>query len=79
MRTTVDIPDEVFREAKIAAARRGVSLKELLRQALERELGRYARKEETGEVIAAAMAASPWREIEIEPERIPMPVRPVEH
>ena len=38
MRTTVDLPDELFRELKALAARRGTSLKELLRTAVEREL-----------------------------------------
>lgn len=39
MRTTVDLPDELFRELKMLAVRRGTSLKELLRIAVEHELG----------------------------------------
>jgi predicted DNA-binding ribbon-helix-helix protein len=38
MRTTVDLPDEVFRQLKSIAAQRGTSLKQLLRTAVEREL-----------------------------------------
>jgi hypothetical protein len=39
VRTTVDLPDELFRELKAVAMRRGTSLKEVLRLAVERELG----------------------------------------
>jgi hypothetical protein len=39
MRTTVDLPDELFRELKTVAMQRGISLKELLRTAVEHELG----------------------------------------
>jgi hypothetical protein len=38
MRTTVDLPDPVFRELKALAARRGTSLKEIIRQAVEEEI-----------------------------------------
>ena len=38
MRTTLDLPDELFRELKMLAVRRGTSLKELLRIAVEHEL-----------------------------------------
>lgn len=37
MRTTVDLPDALFRRAKATAAVRGVSLKDLLITAVERE------------------------------------------
>lgn len=39
MRTTVDLPDALFRRAKACAAARGQSLKTFLRLALEREVG----------------------------------------
>lgn len=35
MRTTIDLPDPVFRELKAVAARRGTSLKEIIRLAVE--------------------------------------------
>jgi hypothetical protein len=40
MRTTLELPDEVFREVKLAATGRGVTLKFYLRQAIEHELKR---------------------------------------
>ena len=38
MRTTLDLPDPLFKEAKSKAARRGIPLRVLMIQALEREL-----------------------------------------
>lgn len=38
MRTTVDLPDELFRKAKAKAAIEGITLKELLVRALEGHL-----------------------------------------
>ena len=38
MRTTVDLPDPLFRELKAVAARRGDSLKNVIRAAVESEL-----------------------------------------
>ena len=38
MKTTLEMPDELFRRAKTMAARRGLSLKQLVATALEREL-----------------------------------------
>lgn len=38
MRTTIDIPDSIGRRVKVAAARQGVSMKELIVKALENEL-----------------------------------------
>ena len=40
MRTTIDLPSELFHRAKVAAAERGATLKELVSRALERELQR---------------------------------------
>ncbi|MCP5119057.1 MAG: hypothetical protein GY953_50280, partial [bacterium] len=40
MKTTVEIPDALFREAKAAAARRGTPLKELFTEALRSHLRR---------------------------------------
>lgn len=37
MRTTIDLPDALFRKTKATAALRGVSLKQLIIVALERE------------------------------------------
>lgn len=38
MRTTVEIPDEVFKKAKLQAVHEGVALKDVITRALEREL-----------------------------------------
>jgi 2'-5' RNA ligase len=38
MKTTVDLPDELLREAKASAAREGTSLRELLTAALRNHL-----------------------------------------
>jgi hypothetical protein len=40
VKTTVELPDELFRRAKATAASRGMSLKELLSQAVEERLRR---------------------------------------
>lgn len=42
MKTTIELPDDLFREAKATAARRGTALKELVREALEEKLAREA-------------------------------------
>lgn len=38
MKTTVEIPDSLFRQAKTAAAKRGLSLKNFLTEALKEKL-----------------------------------------
>jgi hypothetical protein len=40
MKTTVEMPDDLYREAKIEAARRGATIKELLEQGLRTVLGK---------------------------------------
>ncbi len=40
MRTTIDLPDPLFRELKAIAARRGTSLKTVVRAAVEKEIQR---------------------------------------
>lgn len=54
MRTTVDIPDAVFRETKALAAMRGISLKQFILEALER-----ARSEQAANTPPAAAPAPP--------------------
>lgn len=43
MRTTIDLPDELVRAARIRAAERDETLKELFERALTKELGRAPR------------------------------------
>ena len=40
MRTTVELPDEVFRQVKVLAAHRGVTVKSLVQGAIEEEIRR---------------------------------------
>ena len=42
MRTTVDLPDDLMKRAKIAAVRRGSTLRDLIAEALRRLLGDQA-------------------------------------
>ena len=42
MKTTIDLPDATFRQAKTVAAARGMTLKRLLTEALEERLRRCA-------------------------------------
>ena len=44
MRTTIDLPDPLFRELKSLAALRGDSLKEVIRGAVEEEVRKTQRK-----------------------------------
>ena len=43
MRTTIDLPDPLFRELKAVAARRGMSLKNVIRSAVEEEIRKTER------------------------------------
>jgi len=45
MRTTIDLPDELARAAKIRAAERGETLKEMLTRAIAREVAMGARSD----------------------------------
>ena len=58
MKTTLEMPDELFRRAKTVAAKRGLSLKQLVTTALERELegpapGTRSSKRKQAEVAAS--------------------------
>ena len=44
MRTTIDLPDSLFRELKAVAARRGKSLKAVIQTAIEEEIRRTERR-----------------------------------
>ena len=54
MKTTIDLPDALFRQAKALAAARGVTLKRLFTEALEVQLRSCARGN------PAARAEPPW-------------------
>ena len=42
MKTTLEIPDDLYRQTKATAALRGESLKDFVTEALQRHLGRQA-------------------------------------
>ncbi|MEO7412192.1 MAG: hypothetical protein ABIZ81_02450 [Opitutaceae bacterium] len=44
MRTTIDLPDPLFKEAKAAAALEGVTLRDVVEDALRRRLQPHARR-----------------------------------
>ncbi len=44
VRTTIDLPDPLFRELKAVAARRGTSLKNVIQSAVEAELRKVESK-----------------------------------
>ena len=68
MRTTVDIPDPVYRRLKTEAAQRGCSVKELVLRGVKAELegGKPARK-------AQAVSAADYR---LEAARLAAPDQP---
>jgi hypothetical protein len=45
VKTTIEIPDSLFRKAKARAAERGQSLKQLVAEALQERLGRTGRRD----------------------------------
>ena len=53
MKTTVEIPDLLFRQAKAAAARQGIPLREFITDAVRQRLRRPAKP---------GAAGYPWRE-----------------
>lgn len=58
MRTSIDLPDQVFRRLKATAALRGMSMKTLITTALEREL-REAHPTAADEPFPVVRSANP--------------------
>ena len=54
MKTTIDLPDAMFRQAKALAAARGVTLRQIFTEALEERLRRHTPWQRTGN------ADPPW-------------------
>lgn len=54
MKTTIELPDAMFRQAKALAAARGVTLRQLFTEALEEEIRRWTRRNRAGD------AEPPW-------------------
>ncbi len=57
MKTTLEMPDKLFRRAKATAAQRGQSLKQLVTIALERELAAPASRTKTSKRKRAEVEA----------------------
>ena len=57
MKTTLEMPDKLFRRAKATAAQRGQSLKQLVTVAIERELAEPAPGAKTSKRSQAEVAA----------------------
>jgi hypothetical protein len=59
MRTTIEIPDDLFRRAKATAALRGSTMKELVIRALEREFARQT--PESKKRGTTKLPVMPWK------------------
>jgi hypothetical protein len=60
MRTTIEIPDDLFRRAKATAALRGSTLKDLVVRALEREFARQPPELKKGRTTTK-LPVLPWK------------------
>lgn len=58
MKTTIELPDELLRDAKAAAAREGRSLKDLLTEALRDRLDRSAQARPGDEAWRAVLGGA---------------------
>lgn len=64
MRTTLDLSDDLLRQAKITAIRKGMTLRELVSQALTKELAFHAQAEKPIRVdFPLLRSSSPDRQI----------------
>ena len=59
MRTTVDVPDSLFRRMKATAALRGQTLKEFLREAVQKEIHRGDGREPTKDEAPVVRSRKP--------------------
>ena len=60
MRTTIDLPDALFRKTKAVAALRGSSMKELIIHAVEREVTAIAPPQPSGKRVKLPLIRS-WK------------------
>ena len=59
MRTTIELPPELMREAKAAAAKRGETLKQLFSRAIAAEVGRAHRNNDKGRRVRLPLFGDP--------------------
>ena len=64
MKTTVEIPEALFRQAKAAAARRGMSLKTFLTEALADKVSDRQRRNTTWPVPPPKLAKGEMRRVQ---------------
>jgi len=65
MRTTIDMPDALFRKTKATAAMRGSSMRDLIIRAVEREIGIPAEDARTGRVKLPLVRLSSGRKVDL--------------
>jgi hypothetical protein len=64
MRTTLDLPDDILRRAKIEAVERGSTLRQLVIDALQREMaGTHAPKKRLTRPLVKLAADAPLRKL----------------
>ena len=56
MRTTIDMPDALYRKTKAIAALRGSSVKDLIVRAVEREVKKSRRRNRRGQTLALPLS-----------------------
>jgi hypothetical protein len=67
MRTTLDLPDELMKQAKIAAVERGVTLRDLVAEALRQALAQKPRQARRVKLPSIRLAAdAPLRHMGVE-------------
>jgi hypothetical protein len=70
MRTTIDLPDDLARAAKVRAAERGETLKEMLTRAIAREVAADPHSKRTGRVALPLVAAGADATVDVTSEDI---------
>ena len=70
MRTTVDLPDPLFRRVKAVASLRGLSLKEFISHALEHELEAVDAKLTSNRISLPIVPSRRPGSVNVTPERI---------
>jgi hypothetical protein len=76
---TITLPLQPQEEARLLAVARakGLSPEVIVRVALDRFLADSSDTPATGAALVAAMQASPYKDVDLEPRRDPLPVRDV--
>lgn len=70
MRTTLDLPDDLLAQAKIAAVERGCTLRALFAQALERELRQPALEPQTPPELPLLEVREDCPVLQLQPEEL---------